>query len=150
MNHRMYQETECIIRSEYLENAPYTLCVLSLDLTKKIFTSPINNYMSSYLFTFDTFWRPIFIFQLQSSYFRRTEQLVSIKYENCGQTNNLDDVVTRKISVTSGNVKQTYWSEPYDWLLCTFYLSEKIIRIICLKEQIALINLKKIIKRTLC
>jgi hypothetical protein len=48
------------------------------------------------------------MFQLQSPYFRGAEQLVSIKYENCGPTTNLDDVVARTISVASGNVTQTY------------------------------------------
>ena len=104
----MHQETECNIRSKYLDNAPHTFCVLSLDLTKKIFASPITNYKSSYLFTFDTLWRPIFIFQLQSSCFRGREQLVSNKHENFGTTTNLDEVVARTISVASGSVKQMY------------------------------------------
>jgi len=104
----MHQETECIIRSKYLVNRPHTFCVLSLDLTKKIFASPITNYKSSYLFTFDTFWRPIFIFQLQSSYFRGKEQLVSIEHETFGPTTNLNKMVTRTISVGSGGVTQTY------------------------------------------
>jgi hypothetical protein len=106
MIRRMRQETECVVRSEYLGNAPHKLCVHSLDLKKKIFTSQISNYKSSHLFTFDIFWRPIFIFQLQSSYFRGTEQLVSNKHENCGPTTNLDEVVTRTISIANGNVTQ--------------------------------------------
>jgi len=120
----MHQETQCIIRSKYQGNVPHTFCVLSLDLTNEIFASPITNYKSSYLFTFDTFWRPIFIFQFQSSCFRGTE-LVSIKHEDFGPTTNLDEIVTRTISVASGSVTETYWSEPYDWLLCKLLFIKK-------------------------
>jgi len=66
---------------------------------------------------------------------------LSIKIE--GLAINLDDVMTRKISVASGNVTQTYWSEPCDWLLASCYSLEKIVRITYMKEQIALINLQK-------